>query len=133
VRAARTRASRTDPAFRLWLRHLRESAGLSQEELAQALGTDRRNIHRWEVEGHDPAGTVLLRLLTAVGVTVTPAVPGDAPKAVNAELRDVQAALGDARDAASGRHDDLVQRLEGHDEQLRLITARLEEIRARRE
>jgi transcriptional regulator with XRE-family HTH domain len=105
-------AARTDPAFRHWLRELRERAGLTQEQLAQAVGTDRRNIRRWEVEGHDPAGSVLLKILDAVGVRLLPSPPGAAPRALNAEVRELQALLREAEDDAGRRHDELVARLE---------------------
>ena len=106
-------AARTDPAFRHWLRELRERAGLTQEQLAQSVGTDRRNIRRWEVEGHDPAGSVLLRILDAVGVQLVPAPPRDAPRALNAEVHELQAQLREAEDAAARRHDEVVSRLDG--------------------
>jgi transcriptional regulator with XRE-family HTH domain len=105
-------AARTDPAFRSWLRQLREQAGLTQDQLAAAVGTDRRNIRRWEVEGHDPAGTVLLRILHAVGVELRPRPPADLPGAVNAELRDLQSLLHDLEDRAARRHDEVVALLE---------------------
>jgi transcriptional regulator with XRE-family HTH domain len=105
-------AARTDPAFRSWLRELRERAGLTQDQLAAAVGTDRRNIRRWEIEGHDPAGTVLLRILDAVGVQLVPAAPRSLPRAVNAELRELQTLLYDLDDRAGRRHDELVTLLE---------------------
>lgn len=105
-------AARTDPAFRGWLRELRERAGLTQDELAAAVGTDRRNIRRWEVEGHDPAGTVLLKILDAVGVQLVPAAPPSLPRALNAELRDLKTLLYDLDDRAARRHDELVGVLE---------------------
>lgn len=104
-------AARTDPAFRHWLRELRERAGLTQEQLAQSVGTDRRNIRRWEVEGHDPAGSVLLRILDAVGVRLVPSPPTGAPRALNAELRELQAVLREAEDQAERRHDELLAQL----------------------
>jgi transcriptional regulator with XRE-family HTH domain len=105
-------AARTDPAFRRWLRDLRERAGLTQDQLAAAVGTDRRNIRRWEIEGHDPAGTMLLRILEAVGVELVPRPPAELPGAVNAELRDLQTLLHDLEDRAARRHDELVGRLD---------------------
>jgi transcriptional regulator with XRE-family HTH domain len=105
-------AARTDPAFRNWLRQLRERAGLTQDQLAAAVGTDRRNIRRWEIEGHDPAGTVLLRILEAVGVELVPKQPSEIPRAVNAELRDLQALLYDLEDRLARRHDEVVALLE---------------------
>lgn len=104
-------AARTDPAFRNWLRSLREQAGLTQEQLAQSVGTDRRNIRRWEVEGHDPAGSVLLRILDAVGVRLVPAPPNGRPRALNAELRALAAVLRETEDQAARRHDELLARL----------------------
>jgi transcriptional regulator with XRE-family HTH domain len=105
-------AARTDPAFRNWLRQLRERAGLTQDQLAAAVGTDRRNIRRWEIEGHDPAGTVLLRILDALGVELVPKQPSELPGAVNAELRDLQSLLHDLEDRLARRHDEVVALLE---------------------
>jgi transcriptional regulator with XRE-family HTH domain len=105
-------AARTDPAFRHWLRELREQAGLTQDELAVAVGTDRRNIRRWEVEGHDPSGTMLLNVLSALGVELTPAPAPSRPGPVNAELARLQALVYEAEDSAARRHDELLARIE---------------------
>jgi transcriptional regulator with XRE-family HTH domain len=105
-------AARTDAAFRGWLRQLRERVGMTQDQLAAAVGTDRRNIRRWEVEGHDPSGTMLLRILDAVGVELVPGAPDGLPRAVNAELHDLQSLLYDLDDRAARRHDALVALLE---------------------
>jgi transcriptional regulator with XRE-family HTH domain len=109
---ARGPAARTDPAFRSWLRELRERAGLTQDQLAAAIGTDRRNIRRWEVEGHDPAGSVLLKILEAVGVELVPGPPDSLPRALNAELRELRLLLYDLEDRDARRHDELVARLD---------------------
>lgn len=106
-------AARTDAAFRQWLRELREQAGLTQDELALAVGTDRRNIRRWEVEGHDPSGTMLLSVLSALGVELVPQPAASRPAAVNAELARLQALLRETEDAAARRHDELLARIEG--------------------
>ncbi|MGH3105275.1 MAG: helix-turn-helix transcriptional regulator [Gaiellaceae bacterium] len=115
-----------------WLRELREASGLSQEALAGAVGTDRRNIHRWEVQGHDPGGSTLLRVLSALGVRLEPP-PRNGAKAVNAELRELQSRVADAGDAAATRHDQLLARLDAQDDQLRRLTARLGEMSSRNE
>lgn len=117
-------AARTDPAFRSWLRQLREHAGLTQDQLAAAVGTDRRNIRRWEIEGHDPAGTVLLRILDAVGVELVPKQPSELPRAVNAELRDLQSLLYDLEDRLARRHDEIVALLETADSAARARRAK---------
>lgn len=108
-------AARTDPAFRNWLRQLRERAGLTQDQLAAAVGTDRRNIRRWESEGHDPAGTMLLRILDAVGVELVPKPPSDIPRAVSAELRDLQSLLYELEDRIARQHGEVVELLEQDD------------------
>jgi transcriptional regulator with XRE-family HTH domain len=104
-----------------WLRQLREQAGLTREELAAAVGTDRRNIHRWEVEGHEPSGSVLLRLLSALGVRLEPPPPG-AVRSLMEELLDLRAELREAADASAGRHDELLARVEAQEEAIRMLT-----------
>ena len=126
-------AAKTDPAFRQWLRELRERAGLTQEQLAHAVGTDRRNIRRWEVDGHDPAGSMLMRVLDAVGVTLVPAPPSDLPRSVNTELRDLRARLREDADEAARRHDELRMLLEAQRERVAGFSARREELSPRRE
>ena len=115
---------RTHPAFRRWLRELRESAGLTQEQLALAVGTDRRNVRRWEVDGHDPSATTLLRILEVVRAQVVPAPPAELPRTVDAQVRDLELRLRDAEDAAARRHDELVARLDEQAHALRVLSAR---------
>ena len=126
-------AAKTDPAFRQWLRDLRERAGLTQEQLAHAVGTDRRNIRRWEVDGHDPAGSMLMRVLDAVGVQLTPAPPGELPRAVNTELRELRQRMREASDEAARRHDELRLMLDSQRERVAGFSARREELSPRRE
>lgn len=80
-----------------WLRDLRNKTGQSQDALAQALGTDRRKIIRWEKGESEPEGLALLAYLEAVGVQVTPAPPASVPRAVNAELRALRAEVAALR------------------------------------
>lgn len=133
MRAAAQSADGPGRDLRRWLRELRQAAGLTQEELAAAVGTDRRNVHRWEVGGHDPGGTMLLRLLSALGVSVDPPPPPGVIRAVNAELQTLGGRLADAEDAARSRHDELLARLEAQADQLRVLSARLEETSRQRE
>jgi transcriptional regulator with XRE-family HTH domain len=106
-----------------WLRFLREQSGLSQTELASTIGTDRRNIRRWEVEGHDPGGSMLMQILSALGVVLTPAPPDGIPRAVNAELARLARRLADAEDRALRRHQELVRRLEAQVAELKALAA----------
>jgi transcriptional regulator with XRE-family HTH domain len=99
---------------------------LSQEELAAAVGTDRRNIRRWESEGHDPSGTMLLAVLAALGVNIEPA-PGGGPGAVNARLQELEARLRALEDTAAERHDELLSRLDAQREELTRLSERLTE------
>jgi transcriptional regulator with XRE-family HTH domain len=48
----------------------RRAAGLSQEQLANRVGLDRRSIQRYESGNRDPRFTDLVLLATAMGVTV---------------------------------------------------------------
>jgi transcriptional regulator with XRE-family HTH domain len=133
VAADRGSAAKTDPAFRHWLRELRERAGLTQEQLAHAVGTDRRNIRRWEVDGHDPAGSMLIRVLDAVGVQLVPSPPGELPRAVNTELRELKARLRESADEAARRHNEVLRLIDAQRERVAGITARREELSPRRE
>ena len=115
-----------------WLRQLREAADLSREELAAAIGTDRRNVYRWEVEGHDPGGSILMRFLAAVGVRLEPSPPRTVGS-VNAELQSLRARIDEAVETAAFRHDEIVARLEAQEEALRLLMTRRPESSPRNE
>lgn len=88
-----------------------------------AVGTDRRNIRRWEVEGHDPSGTMLLKILEAVGARVVPSRPEDLPGPVNAELKELRRDLAEVADREASRHDDLLGKLEALTGDLRVLSA----------
>jgi transcriptional regulator with XRE-family HTH domain len=121
---ARTSAA-PDGELGAWLRFLREQSGLSQTELAATVGTDRRNIRRWEVEGHDPGGSMLMQILSALGVEVKPPLPDEIPRAVNAELREVERRVREADDRAARRHDEVVGRLDAQEAELRALAIRV--------
>jgi transcriptional regulator with XRE-family HTH domain len=127
----RQSGGKTEIQFRDWLRELRMNAGLSQESLAEAVGTDRRNIRRWEVEGHDPGGTALLRILSAVGVELQPPLPSGMPKALSAEIRDLARRVEDLEHRVDERNDALRELLERQEEALRDLTTRLRETSSR--
>jgi transcriptional regulator with XRE-family HTH domain len=52
------------------LKELRETAGLSQRELARRVGQDQSNIRYWETTGKPPRSDVLVPLARELGVTV---------------------------------------------------------------
>lgn len=69
-----------------WLKHLRKKSELSQKQAAAAAGTEARSISRWENTGDVPSGLLLLKLLAAYGVQLTPQPPMMVPGAINDEL-----------------------------------------------
>jgi transcriptional regulator with XRE-family HTH domain len=52
------------------LRGLRETAGISQRELARQIGQDQSNIRYWENSGNLPRSDVLVPMAKALGVSV---------------------------------------------------------------
>lgn len=51
------------------IKHAREQAGLTQEQLADALGTDKATVSRWETERRSPSCKTLVRIWDALGTT----------------------------------------------------------------
>jgi transcriptional regulator with XRE-family HTH domain len=88
--------SGTTPEFRAWLIEMRKAAGLTQEELAEAIQVGRRDVGRWETGGTAPTGPTLLRLLEATGHRVQPH-PAGPPGAVNAALQELRAEISELR------------------------------------
>lgn len=85
-------------ALAKWLRDLRARAGLTQQQLAEAIGeTSTRNIQRWESEKEKgrttPSADDLLRMFSALGVEVKGLRPDAIPAAVNAELASLREAM----------------------------------------
>ena len=72
-----------------WLKDLREKAKLQPVDIAVAAGVTTRTVHRWEGGFNDPGALGLLKVLSAVGASVTPGPPGEL-RAVNAELHDLR-------------------------------------------
>jgi transcriptional regulator with XRE-family HTH domain len=64
------RSTRKQPAQGAHLAALRRAAGLTQAELADAIGVPQTNIAFWEFSDKPPRSDVLPRLATALGVTV---------------------------------------------------------------
>jgi transcriptional regulator with XRE-family HTH domain len=80
-----------------WLRELREQRGESVRGLAQSIGVDRANIHRWERGDVTPEGDSLLLLLKALGAEVRPVEPEGGPLPLNEELRRLRLELRELR------------------------------------
>lgn len=64
------RTSRQRPLQGAHLARLRQDAGLTQAELAKALGEPQQNVAFWEFSDRPPRSDVLPRLAEALGVTV---------------------------------------------------------------
>jgi hypothetical protein len=64
--------------LRDWFRDLKAKSGLSYAAIAAEIGDEERNVKRWMTAGGKPtipSGDVVLRLLTVLGVQMTPAPP----------------------------------------------------------
>lgn len=84
--------------IRDWLRALKKDSGLSFAQIAEAIGEDERNVKRWMTVSNEPVlprGDVVLKLLSALGVTLTPPAPGSV-LALNAQLQRVTQFLVEA-------------------------------------
>lgn len=57
-------------AYGAHLASLRQSAGLTQQQLADAVGVKQSNIAFWERAAKPPRGEVLPALASALGVTI---------------------------------------------------------------
>lgn len=55
-----------DPTFGELLRLARETAGLSQTQLAARISSTQQQIQRWERDENDPKASSILRLCNAV-------------------------------------------------------------------
>jgi putative transcriptional regulator len=72
-----------DPARAKKLRSLRVAAGISQRELARALGVHHSNVGYWERSGVIPRSDVLAPMAKLLGVSVE-VILGENPKAKSA-------------------------------------------------
>jgi transcriptional regulator with XRE-family HTH domain len=63
-------SQRERPAYGQHLAALRESSGLTQQQLSDKLGVPQSNITFWERSEKPPRGEVLPKLALALGVTV---------------------------------------------------------------
>lgn len=54
---------------------LRQSKGLSQEELADLVGVDQSTISHWESGHHSPDVMQIMRLLEVLGASTTDIIP----------------------------------------------------------
>lgn len=91
-------AQRERPAYGQHLAALRESAGLTQVQLAGKLGVPQSNIAFWERSEKPPRGDVLPPLADALGVGVDVVLGIKAPKpkatAAKGRLQEVFEATG---------------------------------------
>ena len=68
---------------------------------------------------------MLMQILSALGVSLTPQPPEAMPRAVNAELRELERRLRDTEDRAARRHDELLGRLAAQEAELRALATRV--------
>lgn len=73
------RTSRTPPKQGAHLAALRRAAGLTQAELADAVGVPQTNIAFWEFSDKPPRSDVLPKLATVLGVSVVVLLAPSAP------------------------------------------------------
>lgn len=64
------------------LKELRRAAGLSQRELADALGVSYTAVNKWELGRSWPAAPMLPRLASALGCSIDELYTDSAPGAV---------------------------------------------------
>ena len=76
-----------------FLRELRRSQKLTQEQLAEELGVSNRSVSRWETGVNLPDFDILLRLAARYGVGVEELLDGQRKEnTMNTEKRDTDAA-----------------------------------------
>ena len=68
------------PTFGERLRNLRKKAGLTQEELGEAIGVTLLTVYRWETQGRQPRAQDIKRLAQALHVSENELLNG-APEA----------------------------------------------------
>jgi transcriptional regulator with XRE-family HTH domain len=95
------------------LKELREAAGLTQRDLAEAIGSTIRNISRLETGTQEATWPTVLKLARVLGVDCTaftqepadapPAKPGRPPKAVEADQGEAEKPKGKAKGARKKR------------------------------
>lgn len=87
----------TAEELRDWFRELKDASGLSFRAIAEAIGEEERNVKRWmtvDATPSIPSGDIVLRLITALGVTITPPPPASA-RGLNSLVWELRATLGE--------------------------------------
>jgi DNA-binding XRE family transcriptional regulator len=72
---------KAETGFGARLKELREAAGLTQGDLAEACGVNRFSIAKVEQGLRDPSWPLALRLARALGVSVADFAPAEGPQA----------------------------------------------------
>lgn len=77
------RTSRSQPKQGAHLAALRRAAGLTQAELAEAVGVPQTNIAFWEFSSKPPRSDVLPKIAAVLGVTVETVLKPSAPPPIS--------------------------------------------------
>jgi transcriptional regulator with XRE-family HTH domain len=84
-----------------WLKERRLASGLSLDRLGELVGRSRQQLSEYEKGTRDPSGTVLMRLLDALGIELVPPPPGEPGQSIETELRALRAELARVEEAAT--------------------------------
>ena len=79
----------TTEALGVWLRELREAAGLSQDALGERVGRTRQQLIDYEKGRRDPGATTLLTMLDVLEVRLSPPPTGEPPPTLRQVRQDI--------------------------------------------
>jgi transcriptional regulator with XRE-family HTH domain len=110
----------TPQALGRWLLALRLASGLSHDALGERVGKTRSQLIDYEKGRRSPVGTALLEILTELGVRIDPPPPGEPPRPLASEVRELSENVDALRDVVERRTDEVVEKLDAIDEAVRV-------------
>lgn len=79
-----------------FLKHLRKEKGITQEQLAEALGVSGRTVSRWETGANMPDLSILIMLAEYYGVEIREILDGERKsERMNAEVKETAEKMAD--------------------------------------